>query len=115
MITITKNYTNINIKIRNMSVADSKPPSLELLPKVYSLNFGMIHCLFRYSADAGYIKLLVGIQSVAPEAARRNFLFSSFFTKLLVFSFGSGPTSACRLPSVICSSPRQEGVKAAVD
>ena len=28
-------------------------------PKVYLLNFGMIHCLFRYSTDAGYIKLIV--------------------------------------------------------
>ena len=30
-------------------------------PKVYHLNFGMIHCLLRYSTDAGYIKLIVEI------------------------------------------------------
>ena len=30
-------------------------------PNVHCLNFGMIHCLFRYSTDAGYIKLIVGI------------------------------------------------------
>ena len=29
--------------------------------KVHCLNFGMIHCLFRYSTDAGYIKLIVEI------------------------------------------------------
>ena len=30
-------------------------------PKVHCLNFGMIRCLFRYSAVAGYIKLIVEI------------------------------------------------------
>ena len=30
-------------------------------PKVHLLNFGMIHCLFRYSTDAGYIKLIMEI------------------------------------------------------
>ena len=29
--------------------------------KVYHLNFGMIRCLFRYSRDAGYIKLILEI------------------------------------------------------
>ena len=28
-------------------------------PKVHHLNFGMICCLFRYSTDAGYVKLIV--------------------------------------------------------
>ena len=32
-----------------------------IAPKVHCLNFGMIHCLFRYSTDAGYIKLIVEI------------------------------------------------------
>ena len=54
MITSTKNYTTINIKIRNKSVADSKP-------KVHHLNFGVIRYLFSYSTDTGYIKLIVGI------------------------------------------------------
>ena len=30
-------------------------------PKVHHLNFGMICCLFTYSTDAAYIKLIVGI------------------------------------------------------
>ena len=29
--------------------------------KVHHLNFGMICCLFRYSTDAGYIKLILEI------------------------------------------------------
>ena len=32
-----------------------------IAPKVHRLNFGMILCLFRYSTDAGYIKLIVEI------------------------------------------------------
>ena len=30
-------------------------------PKVHHFNFGMIHCLFRYSTDSGYIKFIVEI------------------------------------------------------
>ena len=30
-------------------------------PEVHRFNFGMIRCLFRYSTDAGYIKLIVEI------------------------------------------------------
>ena len=30
-------------------------------PKVHRFNFGMIRCLFRYAADAGYITLIVEI------------------------------------------------------
>ena len=41
--------------------------------------FGMFHCLFRYSRDAGYIKLIVEIYSAASEAAGRDFPFSSLF------------------------------------
>ena len=32
-----------------------------VVPKAHRLNFGMIRCLFRYSTDAGYIKLTVEI------------------------------------------------------
>ena len=32
-----------------------------IAPKVHRLNFGMFHCLFRYSTGAGYIKLIVEI------------------------------------------------------
>ena len=86
-----------------------------IAPKVYHLNFGMICCLFRYSRDAGYMKLIVEIQSAAPEAAGRNFPFSYLFAQLLGFSFGFGPASACRSPEDICSSLRQDGVKVAAD
>ena len=60
-----------------------------------------------------YIKLIVEVSSAAPEAAGRDFPFSSLFTQLLGFSFGFGPASACRSPEGICSSLRQDGVKGA--
>ena len=82
----------------------SQPPQL-----------GMIRCLFRYSTDAGYIKLTVEIESTAPEASGRNFPFSSLFAQLLYFSFRFGPASACRSPVGVCSSLRQDRVKGAAD
>ena len=36
-------------------------PKSTVVPKVLCLSFGMIHCLFRYSRDAGYIKLIVEV------------------------------------------------------
>ena len=36
-------------------------PKSTFAPKVHCLNFVMIHCLFSYSTDAGYIKLIVEI------------------------------------------------------
>ena len=36
-------------------------PKSTFAPKVHSLNFGMICCLFRYSTDEGYLNLIVGI------------------------------------------------------
>ena len=36
-------------------------PKSTVAPKIHRLNFGMIHCLFRYSTDAVYIKLIVEI------------------------------------------------------
>ena len=69
--------------------------------------------LFRYSTDAGYIKLTVEISSAAPEAAGRNFPFSSLFAEPPGFSFLFGLTSVCRLPEGVCSSLRQDGVKGA--
>ena len=80
-------------------------------PKVHLLNFGMIRCLFRYSTDAGYIKLTVETESAAPEAAGRDFPFSSLFTQLLRFSFGFDPASACRLLEGACSHPDRTGLK----
>ena len=84
-----------------MQKANSKST---VAPKVYHLNFGMIHCLLRYSRDTGYIKLTVEILSAAPEDAGRNFPFSSLFVQLLGFSFGFGPSSPCRSPEGVCSS-----------
>ena len=75
----------------------------------------MICCLFRYSTDAGYIKFIVEIQSAAPEAAGKNFPFSSLFTQLLGFSFVFGPASVCRSPEAFYSSLRHDGVKGAAD
>ena len=58
-----------------------------------------------------YIKLIVEIQSAAPEDAGRNFPFSSLFTQLLGFSFGFGPASACRSPEGVCSRSDRTGLK----
>ena len=41
-----------------MQIANSKST---VAPKVHCLNFGMICCLFKYSTDSGYIKLIVEI------------------------------------------------------
>ena len=63
MITHAKNYYKINIKIRNKSVTESNPKAI-VIPKIEAvgcLSFGLIRCLFRYSTDAGYLKLIVGI------------------------------------------------------
>ena len=68
-----------------------------------------------YSSVAAFIKLIVGILPAAPEAAWRNFPFSTLCAYLLRFSFGFGPASECRLPSGACSLPREEGAKAAAD
>ena len=60
MITSAKNYTKINIKSETSQSQTANPKST-VAPKVHHLNFGMICCLFRYSSDAGFIKLIVGI------------------------------------------------------
>ena len=60
MITSTKNYSKINIKIRNKSVADSKP-QVYGCSQIPPPQFWLIRCLFRYSTDAGYLRLIVGI------------------------------------------------------
>ena len=44
------------------SQKEKKEKSIYIIaPKVHHLNFGMIRCLFRYSTDAGCIKLIVEI------------------------------------------------------
>ena len=48
---------------------------------------------------------------MAPEAAGRNFPFSSLFIQLLGFSFGFGPASVCRLPEIVCSPTNSTGLK----
>ena len=90
-------------------------PKSTVPPKVHCFNFGMICCLFCYSRDAGYIKLIVEFLFPAPEAAGRNFLFAALFTHLLGFSFGFDPASACRSPECTCSLLRQDRVKVAAD
>ena len=47
---------NIKPETNQMQKANSKST---VAPKVHHLNFGMIYCLFRYSTDAGDIKLVV--------------------------------------------------------
>ena len=59
------------------------------------------------------MKLIVELQSAAPEAAGRDFPFSSLFSQLPGLSFGFGPASACRSPESICSPPRQNEFKGA--
>ena len=90
-------------------------PKSTVAPKVHHLNFGMVCYLFRYSTDTGYMKLIVEIQSATPEAARRNFPFSSLFTQLLGFSFVFGPASACRSRDGVCFLPRQDRDNGAAD
>ena len=36
-------------------------PKSTVATEVHCLNFGMIHCLFSYSRDAEYVKLIVEI------------------------------------------------------
>ena len=62
-----------------------------------------------------YSKLIVEIYSTAPEAAGRDFPFSSLFAQLPGFRFGFGPASACRSPEGVSSSLIQDGVKGAAD
>ena len=59
--------------------------------------------------------MIVEFSSTASEAAGRNSPFSSLFTQLPVFSFGFGPTSACRSPECVYSLLRQDGVNGAAD
>ena len=71
-------------------------------PKVHLLNFGMICCLFRYSPDAGYIKLLWRFNPLLLRLLGEISL-SLLFAQLPGFSFGFGPASACRSPEGVCS------------
>ena len=59
MITRAKHYTKINIKSETNQLQTANLTST-IASKVRHLNFGNIHFLFRYSTDAGYIKLIVG-------------------------------------------------------
>ena len=54
----TKSHRSIHIH----SKKEKKEKNIYIVaPKVHHLNFGVIHCLFTYSTDAGYIKLIVEI------------------------------------------------------
>ena len=84
-------------------------PKSTVAPKIHCLNFGLIHCLFRYSTDTGYIKLW----RFNPLILR---LLGEISLSLLCLHgsiFGFGPASACRSPEGVCSSLRQDGVKVA--
>ena len=85
-----------------------------IAPKVHRLSFGMIHCLFRYSTDAGTSSWLWRFNPLLLRLTEK-FPFSSLFAQLLGFSIGFGPASAHRSHSGVCSSPRQDGVKRAAD
>ena len=65
MITSAKNYIKKTKKketARQNPRTNGKSKALQRKShKVHHLNFGMIRCLFRYSTDAGYIKLIVEI------------------------------------------------------
>ena len=60
MKTNTKTLTKINIKLKTNQMQKANPKST-VVPKVHHLNFGNIHCLFRYSTDAVFIESIVGI------------------------------------------------------
>ena len=88
--------------------------NMSLLPKSTSsiwddsLSIQVFHSCRVHQVDCGAL-----IRS--PDAAGRNFPFSSLFTQLLGFSFGFGPSSACRSSEGIWSSLRQDGVKGTAD
>ena len=110
MITSFKNETKINMKIRNKSVADSKPQvygcSQRPLSQFWddSLSAKVFHRFSVHQVDC--VDLIC-----APEAAQRDSPFSPLFAQLLGFSFGFGPTSACKSPEGICSHPDRMGLK----
>ena len=52
----TKNHTDTHSQ-----KAKKEKNIYTVAPKVHHLNSGLIRCLFRYSTDAGYIKLFVEI------------------------------------------------------
>ena len=61
----SKSYTDKNHTKKRTHThlqKEKKEKNINIIaPKVHRLNFGMICCLFRYSRDAGYIKLTVEI------------------------------------------------------
>ena len=64
MITSTKNFTlkkNPKTDRQNPRTSGKSKAIQTKSHKVHRLNFGMIHCLFRYRRDAGCIKLIVEI------------------------------------------------------
>ena len=110
MIASIKNYTKINMKIRNKSVTDSKPQvySCSQSPppqfRVDSLSTQVFHRSRIHHVDCGDLMC-------CSSGCTEKFPFSSLFAQLLGFSFGLGSTSACRLPSGIYSHPDRMGLK----
>ena len=54
-----QNHTKKHTHTHSQKEKKGKKYIYIVAPKVHRLNFGMIPCLFRYSTDAGYIKLIV--------------------------------------------------------
>ena len=62
MITSAKNYTKKKKMYRQNPRTNGKSKAIPTkLHKVLRLNFGIIRCVFRYSGDAAYIKLIVEV------------------------------------------------------
>ena len=58
----TKLYRQNHTKKHTHTHSQKKEKNIYVVaPKVHRLNFGIICCLFRYSTDAGYMKLIVEI------------------------------------------------------
>ena len=90
-----QNHTQKHTHTYSQKETKGKKKYVSLLPKSTSsiwddsLSIQVFH-------RCRYMKLIVEIKSAAPEAAGRNFPFSSLFTQFPGFSFGFGPISACR-------------------
>ena len=56
-----QNHTEKRTHTHSQKEKNRKKKIYIVAPKVHRLNFGLILCLFRYSTDAGYIKLTVEI------------------------------------------------------
>ena len=109
-----QNHTQNHTHTHSQKEEKGKYICILLLPKSTSsiwddsLSIQVFHCCRVHQVDCGDL-------ISCPEAAGRNFPFSSLFAQLLRFSFGFGPASSFTSPEGICSLLRQDGVKGAAD